>query len=433
MKKTIFCLTLLSLFAATGVAQAKRELPVHVAKDGFTAKQTHKFSNQSNVMELLSGGDTSLWWTINVAKTLPTANLPVRTPTMPLSSAIIPEIGDIKAETSFGEMSLNEFLTDSRSYAQGLIVMHKGKIVFERYPGMRHDDPHLWASNAKPIASLAVDLLISDGLIDDSKTFGTYVADFRGTAWENIKIKDILDMTPGLDTEENNDTRANPNSIAIRVFNAELGQPNIKTGKIETVREALKDAKVLREPGTSFDYGSPVTQPLVFLVEEVSGKSFADFFDERVWSKVGAEAPLQLHLAPDGMPAVHGIVSSRLRDMARYGMLYTPSWNKVATEQIVTPEIINRIQDGVRSNEFFMKGHNGPTWTNWLGEGIISNSRQWDVVFSDGDFYKSGFMAQGLYVSPARDLVIGYFSTTLDHMSPQRFLRPIVTSKLFNK
>jgi len=42
-------------------------------------------------------------------------------------------------------------------------------------------------------------------------------------------------------------------------------------------------------------------------------------------------------------------------------------------------------------------------------------------------------MAQGLYVSPDRDLVIAYFSTTLDHTSPQRFLRPIATFGLFGR
>jgi hypothetical protein len=30
----------------------------------------------------------------------------------------------------------------------------------------------------------------------------------------------------------------------------------------------------------------------------------------------------------------------------------------------------------------------------------------------DGDFYKGGFGGQGLYVSPARDLVIAYTGTT---------------------
>ena len=311
-----------------------------------------------------------------------------------------------QAKTRFGERTLDDYLNDLRSFAQDFIVVYRGQIVYETYPGMRPGDAHLWASTAKPLASLIIDKLIDQGLLDERKTFGTYMPDFRGAAWESITIKDILDMTTGLNAEENAKSRSDPNSITTRLFDAELGEPNPTTGKMETVREILKDAKPVRPAGTSFDYGSPITQALVLLAEDVSGKTFADLFDERVWSKVGPDGPLQLHLASDGTAAVHGFVSSSLRDMARFGMLYTPSWNKVAAERVVTPEIIERIRKGVRPNAFYMAGVEGPILTDGLNDTILSNSRQWDAVFPDGDFYKSGFMAQGLYVSHDRDLVI---------------------------
>ena len=38
-------------------------------------------------------------------------------------------------------------------------------------------------------------------------------------------------------------------------------------------------------------------------------------------------------------------------------------------------------------------------------------SRQWNFVTEDGDLFKSGFGGQGLYVSPARDLVIAFAGT----------------------
>ena len=42
------------------------------------------------------------------------------------------------------------------------------------------------------------------------------------------------------------------------------------------------------------------------------------------------------------------------------------------------------------------------------------NSRQWDAVYPDGDFYKGGARGQGLYVSPSRDVVVGWYSTTME-------------------
>jgi CubicO group peptidase (beta-lactamase class C family) len=75
-----------------------------------------------------------------------------------------------------------------------------------------------------------------------------------------------------------------------------------------------------------------------------------------------------------------------------------------------------------------MSGYDGPVFTERLGETIPGSSRQWDVVFADGDFFKSGLMGQGLYVSPDRDLVIAFFSTARDPGPIQRYLRPLATS-----
>ena len=45
------------------------------------------------------------------------------------------------------------------------------------------------------------------------------------------------------------------------------------------------------------------------------------------------------------------------------------------------------------------------------GESPRHNTYQWDLVMEDGDFFKSGYGGQGLYISPSRDLVIAFFGT----------------------
>lgn len=384
-----------------------------------------KLEEQSTISQLLTGGEVSAYWSAHIARHMRTAVVPRRQATRALMAKPDATLGKLSAESRLGHLSLDEFLSDRRSGARGFIVVHRGRIVHERYPGMRPDDSLLWASGAKTMTSLLIDLLVDEGKIDVQRPIDDYLPDFRGTAWEGIRVLDILDMTPGLDTEENDETRRNPDSLAIRLFLADLGVPNRRTGQTETVREVIKSAKKIREPGTSFDYGSPVTQALVFLTEEVAQQRWADLLDERVWSKLYADGPIQIHLSPDGTAAPYGLVSSRLRDMARFAMLYTPSWKQVASERIVTPAMIQRIRDGVRSHEFYMRGFDGPVFSERLNETIVSNSRQWDAVFADGDFFKSGFMGQGIYVSPDRDLVIAYFSTSPDQGSIQRYLRPL--------
>ncbi|MBN7797161.1 serine hydrolase domain-containing protein [Parahaliea mediterranea] len=421
----------LALASAMASGQEAR-LPVVRAKAGFTLEQARELAQSVSVASVLKGGDVALYWTGHVSESMPTTVIPATRSASSLPYAQDSRIGQVRADSALGNLSLDEFLVDSRSYAQGFVVIHRGRIVYEQYPGMNPEDAHLWASNAKPLASLVIDLLIDDGLLDPEQTYGHYMPDFRGTAWEDIRILDLLDMTPGLDTEEDDSTRADPDSIATRTFLAEFGEPNLQTGEQETVREVLKSARKVREPGTSFDYSSPVTQALVLLTEEVTQKRWADVFNDRVWSHMAVEGGLQVHLAPDGLAAVHGVVSSRLRDMARFGMLYTPSWRAVSDQPIVTDDIVQRIRQGVRGEEFFMSGYDGPVFTQRLNAPILGSSRQWDAVFADGDFFKSGMFGQGLYVSPDRDLVVGFFSTTPDTGSIQRYLRPLVTSGLFD-
>ncbi len=432
-KFAVIPLTITLIFGMASVTRAGESplLPASHAKTGFSLEEGRRFEAQASVASILGGGDIALYWGSNVSRFMLTAIVPRVAPTRMLESSPDSRIGAIRAESALGALSLDEFLVDSRSYAQGFIVVHRGHIVYEKYPGMREEDSHFWASNAKTMVSLLIDLLIEDGTLDQNKTYGHYMPDFGGTAWEDIRLIDLLDMTPGLDTEEDDRTRADPNSIAIRTFLAEFGEPNANTGTVETVRDVLKSARKVREPGTSFDYSSPVTQALVLLSEEVTQKKWADLFKERVWSNMGVEGDLQIHLAPDGTAAAHGIVSSRLRDMARFGMLYTPSWNQVANKPVVSQDIIRRIREGVRGSDFFLKGYDGPVFTERLNDTILGNSRQWDAIFEDGDFFKSGIMGQGLYVSPDRDLVIAFFSTARDSGPIQRYMRPLAKSEFF--
>lgn len=432
-------ITLLSAIAIAGSllmaasAAAQDRTPIAEFKDGFTTQQLAEFRSNYTLPYLLSGGDASVWWSMRTSEVMQTAVLPVRQPTMPLKQTLNPEIGKITADTkNFGTISLDKFMVHPESYAAAFIVVHKGQVVYETYPGMNPWESHVWMSSAKPMASLVIDLLIDEGKIDQDKTIGRHMPEFRDTGWADIKVIDVLDMTPGLNSEENDKTRADPDSIATRLFLAEFG---IKyKGRHEAVVDVLKDAAPVGPPGTKLEYGSPTTEMLVLLAEAVTGEPYSQLVDNRIWSKVGADAPLMIHLSPGGVAAAHGVVSSRLRDLARFGMLYTPSWDNTASEQVVTPEIIERIRNGVRGRDFYRSGFDGPVFVSRLNDDtVISNSRQWDGVWEDGDFWKSGLQSQAIYVSPDRDLVIAAFSTNAPDDSIHRFLRPIATSGLFDK
>ena len=418
---------------ATAFAQQPEEPsrpPVNPLFQEFSAAESHGYMKNFVLNDALGTGRASIWFGTNAAQVLPTAVVPNRQAARMLKSTIMPQIGEVKATTSLGEMSLDQFLYHPKSTAQAFVVVYRGRIVFEQYPGMREADAHVLASAAKVTASLLVDVLIEEGKIDEQKTLGDYVPEFSDSVWEQIKVIDVMDMSTGLDTVDGPEHFANPDSVIARMLRAELGEPY--KGKVESMLEVMKEAKPTSKPGEYFTYSSTATQALALLAEAASGQTWADAFDQRIWSKMGVEGPFQVHLTPEGIAMAHGLLSMRLRDLARFGMLYTPSWHMIASEQIVTPEILERTRVPYRTSEFYRAGPSGKSFMARLGDDSVrTGGRQWDAVWDDGDFFKAGFNTQGIYVSPARDLVIAYYSVEATQQI-QKYLRPLVTSGLFD-
>lgn len=415
----------------SGIAQDRT--PIEDFADGFPLELAER-TKSGSLLTWLAGGDESVYWNMRTAEIVPTAIIPRRIPTMPLGKRSIPQIGKIKAETeNFGTLTLNQFLKRPDSYSQAFLVVHKGDVVFESYPRMDPSDHHVWMSNSKPTASLLVDILINEGKIDENASMAKYIDEFKGTPWEKVSVNNVLHMASGLAIDDTAASRADPNAHANRLYLAEFGFPF--NGKVEKLIDVLAAAEPGGPAGEKFVYASAHTQALVYLVEAVTGERWAQTFDKKVWSKVGADGPLQVHTTPDGVALAHGVISSRLPDMARYGMLYTPSWKKIATEEVVTDKILTRIRKDVQSHEFLMTGVNGPVYASMLENTdkptFVSSSRQWDVLWPDGDMWKGGMQSQGIYVSPDKDLVIVYVSTNTHDHSIHRWARKIATSGLF--
>ena len=278
--KTFMAAAMLAILPSLNMAQeTDGPAPVQKALDGWSAEENLNYIRNFSVAELTLGKPAALWYHAHASQTNKTAILLRRQPIMEFENAKLPEIGNIKVDTDLGSLSLNEYLEHPQSFAQGFVVIHKGQIAYESYPGMDELDPHFWASTTKVLASLAVDLLIEDGLIDENLTLGKYVPEFKGSAWEKVKVIDALDMSAGLDALDNATQFADPKSVTSRMFRAELGEET--DGKIEYMLDVMLDATQVDKPGKYYAYSSAVTQSLVFLVEAVSGQSWSDFFNDR--------------------------------------------------------------------------------------------------------------------------------------------------------
>jgi CubicO group peptidase (beta-lactamase class C family) len=198
----------------------------------------------------------------------------------------------------------------------------------------------------------------------------------------------------------------------VKFFSAEFGSPNPATGQVDDWLAILREAEPVEgeKPGERFRYSSAVTQIFIVIAERIENKTWAKLFEDRVWGKMTARLPMQHHLTPDGTSVAHGLLSTTLEDFARFGMLFTPSWNKAAVSPVVSAEVLKRLQTA-GTRDAFVAGAKYKGEIEDFGEEPWMNSYQFDAVFKDGALWKHGNLGQGIYIDPARDFVGVYFST----------------------
>lgn len=395
------------------VPGAKTTLPVEAAKLPFSLEFAQEAQKNFENFHYQLGGDHALYYNLHLSEVLPTATSKPNQLYKPLDKALDPEVGNkVSFSVKEGELTLNEYVVHPHHRVQGVVMIHKGKIVYETYPGMNPTDLHVWMSPGKATVGLIIAQLEAEGKIDMQKEVVHYLPEFKGSNWDGIKMIDAANMATGLQLEETMEAIIDPSSIIVKFFSAEFGAPNPDTGKVDDWLAILKGAEKIEGegPGDVFRYSSAVTQSFVVIAERIENKTWAKLFEERVWGQMTARLSMQHHLTPDGTSVAHGLLSTTLEDFGRFGMLFTPSWEKAAVKPVVSPEVLKRLQTA-GNPEAFRRGAKFKGLTEDFGEEPLMNSYQFDAVFEDGGLWKHGNIGQGIYIDPKRDFVGVYYST----------------------
>ena len=380
--------------------------------------------SRNQIRDHLANFETMLWQNVeggipteraqfnflNTAQLFPHALIHRSGPISPLTRSLNNDILDMTVQSVEGTSRFNEFVTDKSNFIDGVIALHKGKVVYESYPGMRPFDKHLWWSVTKVFTGALVAILEERNLIDINRAIDSYVPELSASGYAGVSVRDVVDMCSGIDALEMDDPDAYTNiNSPYTKFEGTLGMlPETETTPSSPYK-ALTEFGRRNPPGEGFYYTSVDTFACSWLIEKILKKPFHEIVREEFWSKIGPENDAMVIVGSDGSPASHGGVSSTLADMARFGLLFTPSWKTVSQEQIISPKHIGKIQNDAR-HENFNNGAAGPFWEDVTGESLSHNVLQWDFVTKDGDFFKAGWGAQGLYISPARDFVFTFFS-----------------------
>lgn len=401
-------------------------LPLEKAAMGFSATDSLQIRQRYRSLETLEAREQAVYMYLNMTQFFPHQVVAregaVRELPFAGDDEMSRRIGDVQVSTNLGRLSVNELMLNEAAGIQGLIVLHRGRIVYERYPGMRPEDTHVWWSTAKTLAGTVAAMLVEEGLLDPTRPVEHYLPEFAQSGWCGTTVQDIADHSSGINAEELDiSSYLSEQSELSRLIVSECIIDPADGRKTFTHNDALLSMTRKRPAGVRFEYSSANTNMLALLIERLTGKRYSDVLSERIWSRVGAEGDGQIGLSPQGEAVAHGMFSSRLRDLARFGLAFTPSGHRA--HPIVSAKVLSMIQNGGRTAPY-LDSVKRSDFLHWFGEAPVSCSWQWDAVFGDGDLYKGGFHGQALYVSPGRDLVTAFFSTS-NERAQGAYLRPI--------
>jgi CubicO group peptidase (beta-lactamase class C family) len=268
-----------------------------------------------------------------------------------------------------------------------LMVIADGKIVYENYwltggPGVH------WMSMSvgKSFVSALVGIALDEGLIKSvTDPITDYVPGLAGSAYDGVRIKDILQMSSGARWDED---YSDPDSDIMRFIYAFGTGASLNEFAATLVRE--------REPGTYNYYNSTDTQTLGMLLVAVTGQSLSSYAEQKLWQPLGMEDDAYWITDDEGMEMAAGGLQVTARDYAKLGQLYLQKGNWHG-KQIVPAQWVH---DSVTPDAPHVMPGLDPEYP--VGYGY-----QWWVPEGDeGEFSAIGVYNQFIYVNPTKRLVI---------------------------
>ena len=285
------------------------------------------------------------------------------------------------------EIETENFL--QRTDTSALLILKNGEIQFEQYWLTGGEDVQ-WMSMsvAKSFISALVGIAIRDGHINNiEEAISDYVPELKNSPYNNVRIKDVLQMSSGASWDENySDPESDINRWA-KIF--ALG------GSFDEFIQTLSNDF---EPGTINHYNSMDTQALGMLVNRATGKSITNYMTEMLWHPMGAVNEGYWLLDSEGMEMAFAGLNATARDYAKFGELYRLD-GELNGQQIVPK---SWVKDSITPDGPHLTPGDNPLSDYPLGYGY-----QWWVPGGvKGEFMAIGVYNQMIYVAPEFNMVI---------------------------
>lgn len=285
-------------------------------------------------------------------------------------------------------VSLDEAAATVKS--NGLLVMHKGEIVYEKYfNGADKTSKFNSFSMSKSVTSMLVGYAVDKGLIADvNDTVDSYLPELKGTAYDGVTVRQMLLMRSGTNYKEGYDPKK-PTHL-MRLFDGAMVRNKMRFTDIGKL-----GIKRIHEPGSVYNYSTMETGILGLLVERVTGKRLAQLTEDVLWKPAGMTQSAYWLLdgnGEEGQALAGGGLNATLRDYARLGAIMLndgrANGKQILSAEWVEKSTIPEFPEPIIADR--TRGYQYQWWT-------VKDSEAYEGI---------GIFGQFLYVDPDTETVI---------------------------
>ena len=288
---------------------------------------------------------------------------------------------------------LDDYMASQRT--AGLVIIQDGQVRVERY-GLDFDAEGRWTSFsvAKSFTSTLVGAAIQDGYIRSLEDqVSDYLPGLQGSAYDEVSIRQLLTMSSGVQWNEDYE---DPNSDVAQFNNA---QP--EPGMDATV-SYMRRLPRAHPPGEVWHYNTGETNLIGVLVSTVTGRSLAEYLEERIWHPAGMASQATWLQGQSGHEIAGCCIQASTRDFARFG-LFVLANGQVGGRAIVPANWFDEAIQKQKDIGSPGRGYGFQWWT-----------------YDSGAVAAQGIFGQGIFIDPARRLVIATHSNwTRANLGPE--------------
>lgn len=309
-------------------------------------------------------------------------------------------LGAIRSTTLDGRsITFDQALAET--YTDGIVVLHRGRLVFERYFGaLKPHQQHIAMSVTKSVTGTLAGILVAEGKIDPKAPVTTYVPELATSAFADATVAEVMDMTTGLKYTE---VYTDKNSDVWDLRRANGTAPPLPGAPPISLLDYLTTQQKAGEHGQAFAYKTINTDVLAWIIRRVSGQSLSAHLSERIWQPMGAEEDAHYTVDRLGIESGGGGLNTTTRDLARFGELMR---NRGAANgrQIFPASVVDDIVRGGDPAKFTPAGY--ATLPGW------SYRNQWWISHNaHGVYMARGIHGQSIYIDPKAEMVIARYAS----------------------